>query len=78
MTISLDHSGSWTGDDLENLPEDNRRRELVDGSLILRASPTLAHQQVITRLSAALDESQPDQYHERPRPAFQARLRWLG
>jgi putative restriction endonuclease len=63
VTISLDHSGSWTVDDIESFPEDNRRRELVDGSLILRPSPSAGHQIIAARLAVALDESAPAACH---------------
>jgi Uma2 family endonuclease len=63
LTISLDHSGSWTVNDVDKFPEDNRRRELVDGSLILRPSPSAGHQKIVGRLGVALEETQPDGYH---------------
>jgi Uma2 family endonuclease len=52
--------GEWTTDDLDELPEDGRRRELIDGVLIVPPSPTNAHQSLALRLGSALDGLCPD------------------
>jgi Uma2 family endonuclease len=52
----------WTTDDLDALPEDGVRRELVDGVLIVSPAPSTAHQTLIGRLFARLDEGCPDDY----------------
>jgi Uma2 family endonuclease len=52
----------WTTDDLDELPEDGRRRELIDGVLIVSPSPTNTHQIIAMRLGTALDESCPTDY----------------
>jgi Uma2 family endonuclease len=52
--------GGWTTDDLDALPQDGRRRELIDGVLIVSPSPTNIHQKVGFRLAAFLDESCPE------------------
>jgi Uma2 family endonuclease len=54
--------GGWTTDDLDALPEDGHRRELIDGILIMSPSPTMPHQSLAWRLAAALDEDCPDEY----------------
>ncbi|MEU7616736.1 Uma2 family endonuclease [Micromonospora rifamycinica] len=54
--------GGWTTDDLDALPEDGRRRELLDGVLILPASPTRIHQTIAMRLGVALEEECPDDF----------------
>ncbi|MCG5444439.1 Uma2 family endonuclease [Micromonospora sp. NIE79] len=52
----------WTTDDLDALPEDGRRRELLDGVLLMSPSPTRTHQTIAGHLMAALDEECPDGY----------------
>ncbi|WP_229400463.1 Uma2 family endonuclease [Micromonospora okii] len=66
MTAAL-HSGlppegGWTTDDLDALPEDGRRRELIDGVLLVSPSPTRVHQTIAMRLGVALEEDCPDEY----------------
>jgi Uma2 family endonuclease len=40
--------------DLQAFPEDNLRRELIDGELIVTAAPSTRHQRVVVQLTAAL------------------------
>src|SRR5438128_3310790 len=40
--------------ELRAFPEDNLRRELIDGELIVTAAPSLRHQDVVLRLGARL------------------------
>ncbi|WP_405100859.1 Uma2 family endonuclease [Micromonospora sp. NBC_01412] len=54
--------GGWTTDDLAALPEDGRRRELLDGVLLVSPSPTRVHQTIAGRLMVALEEDCPDEY----------------
>ncbi|MDG4815552.1 Uma2 family endonuclease [Micromonospora sp. WMMD956] len=54
--------GGWTTDDLDGMPEDGRRRELLDGVLLLSPSPTRIHQTIAMRLGVALEEECPDEY----------------
>ena len=61
MTAALDPpAGGWTTDDLDELPVDGRRRELVDGALIVPPSPTNTHQSLAMRLGAELDRLCPN------------------
>lgn len=46
----------WTTADLELLPEDGRRYEIVDGELFVTRAPHWRHQRIITRLGGALDQ----------------------
>ncbi len=66
MTAALNDgyppTGGWTTDDLDTMPDDGHRRELLDGVLLLAPSPTAAHQTIAMRLGAALDEDCPDEY----------------
>lgn len=51
--------GEWTADDLDRLPDDGRRHELLDGNLIMSLSPTRLHQSIALMLGAALQETCP-------------------
>ncbi|MDG4828382.1 Uma2 family endonuclease [Solwaraspora sp. WMMD1047] len=55
-------AGSWTTDDLESLPTDGQRRELIDGVLIVSPSPSRPHQTIAGLLMAALREDCPATY----------------
>jgi Uma2 family endonuclease len=46
--------GGWTTDDLDELPEDGHRYELIDGALIVSPSPTSRHQTLVLLLGPAL------------------------
>lgn len=41
-------------DDLQAFPEDNFRREIIDGELIVTAAPSTRHQEVVARVCARL------------------------
>ncbi len=53
------HFGPWTEADYFALPEDNRRIELLDGSLLLNPSPSASHQRLSSRLWLALERARP-------------------
>ena len=55
----LPPADGWTTDDLEVLPDDGVRRELLDGLLLVSPSPTDIHQIIAMRLGVALEESCP-------------------
>src|SRR5438094_10145324 len=44
----------YTYADLERFPEDNLRREIIDGELIVTAAPATRHQQVVMTLAGEL------------------------
>jgi len=49
----------WTTDDLDALPDDGLRRELLDGVLLSSPSPTDTHQIIAMRLGVALEQTCP-------------------
>lgn len=53
MTV-MPRDGAWTFADLEALPDDGLRYELVDGTLLVSPSPSRLHQRVVTGLVARL------------------------
>ena len=44
----------WTVEDLEHLPDDGQRYEVLDGELLVTPAPTLDHQDAIARLHLLL------------------------
>ena len=54
--------GGWTTDDLDELPEDGHRYELIDGALIVSPSPTSLHQKLASRVEDALESTCPDEW----------------
>lgn len=57
--------GDWTAHDLDSLPEDGNRYEIIDGELFVSPSPSLRHQDAVFRLHRILAE-----YLERERIAY--------
>lgn len=49
----------WTADDLDALPEDGIRRELIDGRLEVSPTPRPEHQDLVYLLSYVLNEQRP-------------------
>lgn len=45
--------------DLESVPDDGHRYELIDGALIVSPAPRVLHQRVLFRLTRFLDEASP-------------------
>jgi Uma2 family endonuclease len=54
--------GGWTTDDLDALPDDGVRRELIDGALHVSPSPSIPHQIIAARLLVALEQRCPEHY----------------
>jgi len=52
----------WTIDRLEELPDDGRRYEVVDGTLVVSPPPTVVHESVVHGLFRVLDRSAPVGY----------------
>jgi Uma2 family endonuclease len=62
LEIAMPDSGRWTVDDLDALPEDGVRREIIDGVLIVSPSPTASHQNIAARLCVALGSLCPPEF----------------
>ncbi|MFZ5872163.1 MAG: Uma2 family endonuclease [Actinomycetota bacterium] len=54
---ALPQSRPLTRADLEGLPDDGHRYELVDGSLLVTPAPSWLHQRVVTRLAHLLSSA---------------------
>lgn len=50
---------AFTRDDLDAMPDDGRRHELIDGVLVVTPAPGLAHQQVVGELYLLLRQGCP-------------------
>ncbi len=55
-------SGPFTVHDLERMPDDGRRYELIDGTLIVSPAPGTRHQMIAYRLFGVLDAACPAEY----------------
>ena len=60
--------GPLTWDDLQGLPDDGRRYELVDGVLLVSPAPVLIHQRAVGQLLAAFHAACPPGYWVLPAP----------
>lgn len=49
----------WTVEDLDDLPDDGLRYELLDGALVVSPAPSLLHQRVVTRVWSLLNDACP-------------------
>jgi Uma2 family endonuclease len=52
----------FTRADLEQSPDDGRRYEIIDGTLIVSAAPSRLHQRAVLRLALALTNACPAEY----------------
>jgi Uma2 family endonuclease len=55
----LDHEGPLTVYDLDRMPDDGRRYELVDGMLFVSAAPVWLHQRPVIELVFLLRQARP-------------------
>jgi Uma2 family endonuclease len=60
--------GPWTADDLEQLPDDGLRYEVIDGMLLVSACPSVQHQRVARNLGRLLEDAAPDELEVFPLP----------
>jgi Uma2 family endonuclease len=61
----------FTVDDLDRMPDDGRRYELLDGVLVVSPRPTTVHQLAATRLATLLENACPDELCVLAEPALQ-------
>ena len=59
MTVMPRDATEWTVDDLDLLPEDGLRYELLDGTLLVSPAPTRRHQRAAFELGALLRQTCP-------------------
>lgn len=62
-SMSVSASTPFTVQDLEGMPDDGRRYELIDGELLVSPAPGLRHQTVGLRLYRLLDDACPDELY---------------
>src|SRR5260370_34180649 len=58
----------FTVDDLDRMPDDGRRYELIDGVLVVSPAPIIAHQFVVMRLMLLLSQECPEGLYVLPAP----------
>jgi Uma2 family endonuclease len=59
----------FTVAELDRMPDDGRRYELVDGTLVVSPRPTQIHQVVALRIASALEQATPPGLQVVPEPA---------
>lgn len=59
MAMPAPGSDHWTATDLDNLPDDGLRYEVLNGQLVVNAAPKPRHQWLIRWLGRALDYARP-------------------
>lgn len=58
-SVQFTHGRPFTVDDLEAMPDDGNRYELIDGMLIVSPAPDRRHQTIVLKLGTALDAACP-------------------
>jgi Uma2 family endonuclease len=66
---------AFTVAELDRMPDDGHRYELLDGALLVSPRPTTIHQFVATRLASLLDRSCPEDLSVVVEPAVQLDVR---
>jgi Uma2 family endonuclease len=61
-SVPIAHGRPFTVDDLEAMPDDGNRYELIDGMLIVSPAPGTRHQKIVYRLYAVLDDACPEEF----------------
>lgn len=68
MTVMPREASAWTVQDLDLLPDDGLRYELLDGILLVSPAPTRRHQRAVAQLGFLLHETCPGQMEVSPAP----------
>src|SRR5438876_11818123 len=68
MAVALEWGRPLTYDDLQAMPDDGRRHELVDGVLIVTPSPVTKHQRAVARLIVLLSAASDEDHEVLPAP----------
>ena len=66
--LGLPRGRALTRDDLDAMPDDGHRYELIDGILIVSPAPRRVHQRAVMRLGVLLFEACPDDAELLPAP----------
>ncbi|MFC9893528.1 Uma2 family endonuclease [Nocardia sp. NPDC127579] len=61
MAIPIPRGDRWTAADLDRMPEDGLRYEVLNGQLVVNAAPEPRHQWLIKWLERALDAALPSE-----------------
>jgi len=64
----------FTVDELDRMPDDGRRHELIDGVLVVSPAPTIAHQFVVMQLSLLLAQACPEDLYVLPEPGIKVSI----
>ena len=67
MTIGV-NGRPYTVEDLEGMPDDGHRYELIDGALLVSPAPGFRHQKIVAKLVVKLDPACPAGLHVLPAP----------
>lgn len=62
------HGRPFTVADLEAMPDDGNRYELIDGMLFVSPAPLIRHQKMLMQLAVRLDAACPEGLHVLPAP----------
>ncbi|HUK69828.1 MAG TPA: Uma2 family endonuclease [Streptosporangiaceae bacterium] len=64
----------FTVDELDRMPDDGRRYELIDGVLTVSPAPIIAHQVAVMELSFLLKQACPERLYVLPGPAMMVNI----
>lgn len=67
-SVGIPHGRPFTVDDLEAMPDDGNRYELIDGMLVVSPAPSRRHQRVLFKLAILLEENCPAELEVLPAP----------